>query len=292
MNAKLSMIISMLVFGTIGIFVDGIDMPSGVIAAVRGFMGAAVIILFMFITKRKPDFKAIKKKLLLLIVSGAAIGFNWILLFEAYNATGIPVATVCYYMAPIFVIVASPFVLKERVSLKQWACVAAAIAGMMLVANLFEAGSGNFTGILLGLGAATLYASVILMNKFLGELSAYEKTVAQLLVAAITVTPYAAIVGGKVALNAVSVSLMATVGIVHTGIAYTLYFGCMKKLKDKNVAILSYIDPASAIILSVIIAKIMREPLPSDNEIIGAVLIIGAALVSEVSFKKRTKNDA
>lgn len=290
MNAKLSMIISMLVFGTIGIFVNRIDMPSGVIAAVRGFVGAAVIILFMLLTGHKTDFKAIKKKLLLLIASGAAIGFNWILLFEAYNATGIPVATVCYYMAPIFVIIASPFVLKEKVSSKQWICVAIAIGGMTLVANLFESGKGNFTGILLGLGAATLYASVILMNKFLGELSAYEKTAAQLLVAAITVTPYAAIVGGKISLDAVSLSLMATVGIVHTGIAYTLYFGCMKKLKAQNVAILSYIDPASAIILSVIISKIMSEPLPSSNEIIGAVLIIGAALVSEVNFGKNEKN--
>lgn len=290
MNAKLSMITSMLIFGTIGIFVGYINMPSGVIAASRGFIGALVIGLFMLVTKQKVSLAAIRKKLLLLIVSGAAIGFNWILLFEAYNATGVPVATVCYYMAPIFVIIASPFVLKERLSAKKALCVAIALAGMVLVAGVFDSDRTDFGGILLGLGAAVLYAAVILMNKFLGELSAYEKTLIQLVVSAVTVTPYAAIVGGKITVNTVAVILLVAVGVVHTGFAYTLYFGSMKKLKAQNVAILSYIDPASAIILSVILALITSSQLPKAEEIIGAVLIIGAALVSEVKFKGDEQN--
>ena len=291
MNSKLSMITSMLIFGTIGIFVEYINMPSGVIAAVRGFVGAAIIFLFMLITRQRFDFAAIRKNLILLIASGAAIGFNWILRFEAYNKAGVPVATVCYYMAPIFVIVVSPFLLKERLSAKKVVCVAVALVGMMLVAGLFNSGTANLGGILLGLGAAALYASAIIMNKFLGELSAYEKTLIQLLVAAITVTPYAAIAGGEIDLRPVAIAMLAIVGIVHTGIAYTLYFGSMKKLKAQNVAILSYIDPASAIILSMIIAAILSKPLPAVTEIVGAVLIIGAAFVSEVSFKKKNEQN-
>ena len=94
LKEKLSMILSMVIFGTIGIFVELIALPSGLIAAFRGITGALVILMVMLIKKHKPDFVNIKKKLWLLILSGVAIGFNWILLFEAYRHTGIPVATV------------------------------------------------------------------------------------------------------------------------------------------------------------------------------------------------------
>lgn len=282
MNAKLSMVLSMLIFGTVGIFVRYIDMPSGVIASARGFVGALVIALFMALTGQKANLPLIRKKLPILLVSGAAMGFNWILLFEAYNHTTVAVATVCYYMAPIFVIIASPFVLKERLSIKKVLCVAVALIGSVLVSGVLSSGLSGITGILLGLGAAVLYATVMLMNKFLGELSAYEKTAIQLLTAAITVTPYAIAVGGKMTVSATTLTLLAVVAIVHTGITYTLYFGAMKKLKAQSVAILSYIDPASAILLS---AVILRESI-STPELIGAILIIGSALISEVKFKR------
>lgn len=283
MNAKLSMALSMLIFGTIGIFVQYIDMPSGVIAAARGFIGMLIIGIVMPITRQKPNFKTIKKKLPLLLISGAAIGFNWILLFEAYRHTGIPVATVCYYMAPIFVIMASPFILKEKPGTRQLLCIAAALVGAVLVSGVLQADSSKLMGILMGIGAAILYASVILMNKFLGELSAYEKTAIQLGAAAITVTPYALLAGGKMTVNTTAVLLLAVVGVVHTGLAYTMYFGAIKKLKAQTVAILSYIDPASAILLSAMILGQSPDPV----ELIGALLIIGAAFISEVQFKNK-----
>ena len=288
MNSKLSMIASMIIFGTIGIFVEYIAMPSGVIAAFRGIVGMLVLVITMAVSKNKPDKAVIKKRLPVIIASGAAIGFNWILLFEAYRHTGVPVATVCYYMAPIIVIAFSPLFFKERLGLKKIICVAVALLGAVAVSGVLQADTSKLTGILLGLGAAVLYASVVIMNKFLADVPSLERTAFQLGVAGFTVLPYAILTMGEINVNPLSIGLLFVIGIFHTGFAYTMYFGAVSKLKGQTVAILSYIDPASAILLS----ALFLSQTPTALEALGAVLIIGAAFVGEVSFKrKKLKNE-
>ena len=275
----------MIIFGTIGIFVELIALPSGLIAAFRGITGALVILIVMLLKRHKPDFVNIKKKLWLLILSGVAIGFNWILLFEAYRHTGIPVATVCYYTAPVIVMALSPFVLKEKLRFRQIVCILLALCGIVAVSGVLQGGASKIFGVALGLGAAVLYASVVLMNKFMGEVSAYEKTVIQLMSAGIVVLPYAVHTSTDVSFNAKSLVLLLIVGIVHTGFAYLLYFDAVKKLKAQTVAIFSYIDPASAIILSAIIFM----QIPKGVEIIGALLIMCGAFFSEINFTKNKR---
>lgn len=287
MNAKLSMIMSMVIFGTIGIFVEYISMPSGMIAAIRGIVGMLVIIVTMLVSRKKPDVKKIKNKLLLLITSGTAIGFNWILLFEAYRHTGIPVATVCYYMAPIIVISLSPLIFKERLGIRKLLCVAVALFGAIAVSGVLQADTSKLTGIVLGLGAAVLYASVVIMNKFLGDISALERTAIQLGVAGFTVLPYAIMTMGEISVDPVSLILVLVVGVFHTGFAYTVYFSAVGKLKSQTVAILSYIDPASAILLS----SVLLSQMPTAYEAIGAIMIIGAAFAAEVNISPKNNEN-
>lgn len=282
MKEKISLIMSMVIFGTIGIFVNYIGLPSGVIAAFRGIVGAVVILVVMILTGRKVDLKAVKKKLHVLLASGVAIGFNWILLFEAYRFTGIPVATVCYYTAPIIVVIASIFVFKEKLKAKQIICVFVALIGVALVSGVFQSDSSKITGVVCGLGAAGLYASVMMMNKFMGNVEVYERTVMQLASAGLVVLPYALLNMGEISFNPKSAILLVIVGVVHTGFAYLLYFGAIKKLRSQTVAILSYIDPASAIILS----SIVFMQLPTVYEFVGVVLIMGAAFFSEIGKRK------
>ncbi len=284
MKEKFSMILSMVIFGTIGIFVNYIEMPSGLVAAFRGITGAVIIITVMLLTGKKGDFKSVKKKLPVLLVSGAAIGFNWILLFEAYRFTGIPVATVCYYTAPIIVVIASTFVFKQKIKAKQIICVLIALIGVASVSGLFQSGSSDFRGILCGLGAALLYASVMLMNKFMGNVEAYERTVIQLASAGLVVLPYALLTIEDVTFTPKKAILLLVVGVVHTGFAYLLYFGAVKKLPSRTAAILSYIDPAAAIILS----SIVFMQLPTIYEAVGVVLILTAAILSETGKKEKT----
>jgi drug/metabolite transporter (DMT)-like permease len=157
------------------------------------------LLIVVALSKKRVDKKAIKKNLLLLLISGAAIGVNWILLFEAYRYTTVAVATLCYYMAPVIVILLAPFLLKEKMTVKKSVCAAVAIIGMLLVSGIFDGGAayiGSGKGILFGLGAAMFYASAVLMNKFIKDISAYDKTIMQLGAAAIVVLPYSLLTSG------------------------------------------------------------------------------------------------
>lgn len=276
------LIMSMCIFGTIGILRRYIPLSSSLVALVRGIIGSVFLLLVCLISKRALNRDAMKQHILLLALSGAAIGFNWILLFEAYNYTSVATATLCYYLAPILVIIASPFVLKEKLTRKKLLCAIAALAGMVLVSGVCEAGFSGVTelkGILFGLGAAVLYASVILMNKKMPGVPSYDKTIFQLSLASIALLPYVLLTENwsSIALTPVALALLLVAGILHTGIAYWMYFGSMDCLPSHSVALLSYIDPILAIFLSVLLLK---EPM-SVSAGIGAVMILGAAYISE-----------
>jgi len=286
-KSKLFLILSMIIFGTIGIFRKYIPIPSGALAMFRGIIGAIFLLIIVFISHKKLNLKAIKENLILLIISGALIGFNWILLFEAYNYTSVATATLCYYMAPVFVIFASPIFLKENLTLKQLICSVFAILGMVLVSGIFEVGLNNiseFWGVLLGLAAAALYASVIIINKKLTNVNSFERTIIQLAAAGITIIPYTVLFeeNSTTELNINVVLLILFVGLIHTGIAYALYFGSIKNVKAQTAAIYSYIDPIVATILSVVV---LNEKM-SLLAVTGAIIVLGATLISEIDFKK------
>ena len=245
------------------------------------------LILFCLVTRKKFSFSAIRDKLLLLCFSGGAIGVNWILLFEAYRYTTVATATLCYYMAPIFVIVMSSFIYKEKLTAKKICCTLAALVGMILVSGVTETGIGNIgelKGVILGVLAAVFYSSVVLMNKSLGSVPAYDKTIVQLLGAAIVIVPYclATVDIGSLSFDRNSIIMLSIVSVVHTGIAYTTYFGSMKNLQSQTIAIMSYIDPIVAVVLS---AVFLKEQMTVFG-IIGAVMILSATFLSEVNLRK------
>jgi len=290
-NSKKSLIMlisAMFIWGTIGIFRKYIPLPSSTLAFVRGFIGTIFLILLILVKREKIQWSAVKANLFMLIASGAFIGFNWILLFESYRYTSVATATLCYYMAPIIVILASPFVLKEKLTVKKLICVAVALSGMVLVSGVIGVeftGAGEFKGIFFGLGAALFYATVMLMNQKIRNIPAYDKTIMQLASAAIVVLPYTLLTEDLTGITYTPfiILMILILGIVHTGIAYALYFGSMDNLKAQTIALFSYIDPITAIILS---ATLLREGMGA-MEAVGAVLVLGATIVSELPEKKK-----
>lgn len=284
-SSKIKFLSAMGVFGTIGIFIKYIPLSSAAIACFRGALGTAFLLAVILLAKKKPDFAAIGKNLPLLLISGAAIGFNWIALFESYKYTTVATATVCYYLAPLFLLLASPF-LGEKLTAKKFLCIGVALVGMVFVSGVLEGPlptAGELKGILLGTVAAVLYASVMFMNKKLSPIGAYDKTILQLFSAFIVILPYLLLTQGAAfpALTGMQWILLAVVCIVHTGISYTLYFDSVKKLKAETVALFSYLDPVIAILLS---ALLLKEPMTLTG-IIGTILILGSALYSEIPTK-------
>lgn len=275
---------SMLIFGTIGVLRRHIPLSSAFIAFVRGMLGGLTILAFMKVKGIKVREDLSRRQVLWLALTGAVMGINWILLFEAFNHTTVAIATLCYYMQPTIVILLSPVLFREKLSAKKLLCAAVAIAGMILVSGIINGNpqSGSFTGVLLGLGAAVLYAAVIIMNKskIVCGVNAYRKTMIQLLSAGAVMIPYLILSGTGIDSNALTpktILLLLTAGILHTGIAYLLYFGSMSGIRVQSIAILSYIDPVSALFFS---ALFLKEPL-NPAGIIGAVMIIGSAVIAE-----------
>lgn len=290
--AKLKMVCSMFIFGTIGIFVNYIPFPRGLIAFVRGLTGALFLFAVLCIKRVRPSGECIRKNLLWLLLSGTCLGFNWVLLFEAYRYTSVAVSTICYYMAPSLVILAAPIVLKEPISIKKIVCLILSILGMVLVSGVVQDEHQHpqqLKGVLLGLGAAVLYASIALMNKKIHDISAYDKTIVQLGTSAVVMLPYCLLTVAPADLavdNAAMVwGLLLFVGIVHTGFTYFLYFGAMDRISAQTAAIVSYIDPVVAVLASFFFLK--QDMLTAQW--IGAILILGAALLSELPSNVKSR---
>lgn len=273
-------LLAMTIFGTIGLFVKFIELPSTVIALSRGALGTLFLLLVLKLLKRRINTASVKSNFKHLVIAGVALGLNWIFLFEAYRLTSVATATLAYYMAPIILILLSPILLHERVPVGKWICVICALFGMSLISGVWE-GSENVAldGITMGLIAACFYASVIINNKFLKGLDPYDSSIVQLAVAAIVLLPYVLFTVDFSVLkpDTTTIGLTLAVGILHTGVAYWLYFSALPKLEAARIAIFSYIDPAIAILLSVFV---LMEPMTTAG-VIGAVLILGAALASE-----------
>ena len=290
-NSKWMLVGSMLMFGTIGIFRRQIPLSSSVIALARAVLGTLFLLFLMAVKGSRPSVKAVTANLPALLVSGVLIGFNWILLFEAYQYTSVAVATLCYYTAPVLVILVSPVFLKEKLTGKKLVCVAAALAGMVLVSGVAGAdvtegvGSSEWKGILLGLGAAALYAAIMILNKKIRDIPAIDKTVVQLAAAGVVLLPYTWFTEdiSAIRLTPEVGLLLVIVGVVHTGIGYAMYFGSMKALRAQTVALFSYIDPVTAILLS---ALLLNERMGAA-QMAGAVLILCAAVAGDMPEKVR-----
>lgn len=279
-------IVSMLIFGTIGIFRRYIPVSSAFLAFSRGILGGLFLLIFISLFHRTSKGKMALKTIIWLVISGAVMGVNWMLLFEAYNHTTVAIATLCYYMQPTIVVLLSPIIFKERLKLKECVCAIIAILGMVLVSGVIggdSSGTGNMSGILFGLGAAVFYSIVIIINKIIRGIDPYQKTVIQLFSAGMVMIPYILVKGGfyGVRLDLTAIILLLILGLVHTGIAYVLYFGSIDGLRAQSVAILSYIDPVSALLFS---AFFLKEPLNSVG-IMGAIMIIGSAVISELQLR-------
>ena len=285
MHPKIQVLLSMLIFSTVGLTVRFVEMPSAVVVLARAVLGTLFMLGFVYLTGKVINKESIRANAKVLIASGIALGLNWMLLFEAFSHTTIAVAVLCYYLAPVFVIVGSPFILKERITGLQLGCVLGALLGMVFVSGFIDGELRGFWGIVLAMSAAVFYASVMFLNKFVKGVSTYDSTVMQLGSAALVFIPYALLTVDFTSLEWTTKGLMLLVvlGVVHTGVAYALFFGSFTKLPAQTISIYSYVDPLMSVLLSWLV---LQEPLGWSG-FVGALLILGSTLASELFASKK-----
>lgn len=286
MKYKIKFILSMIIFGTIGLIVRHIELSSSESALLSSTIGCLFLTCVFVAAKKKFSWDMIKANSILLLFSGVALGGNWIFLYASYQYTTIANATLTYYFAPVIVILCSPILLQEKLSIKKEVCVCIALIGLiMIVGNgMSKLEYHDFIGIILGLIAAVFYASLMLIGKFIHNIDKLELTIIQLGITAILLFLYVFFTKGIsfFGISASSIPFIAILGIVNTGIGFWLFFCGMEKLSGQSIAMLSYVDPLVAIVVSAII---LHEKM-ATIQIIGGILLLGFTFISEIRLEE------
>ncbi len=285
LSDRSQLILSMLIFGSIGVVRRYIPFPSSVVALARAVIGLLFLLLTRALRHEPVDRAAVRRNLPKLVILGVLLAANWICLFEAFNYTSVAAATMCYYMAPVIVVLLSPLIFGEKITLRKGLCALVAVFGMVLVSDVLSSGLHGMRGIALGLIAACFYAAIIILNRTLKEISAGDRTIMQFAFSALVMLPYVLLTVDLSSLHFTPfvVLMLLVAGIVHTGLTYTLYFGSIARVPAQTAALLSYLDPVVAVLLSV---TLLREPM-SVSALLGAVLVIGAMIASEIELPKK-----
>lgn len=280
-KARLQIVLSMAVWGTIPLFTRAIPVTSGELALYRALLAAAFIALYLVLRRQLPDLRALGRDLPKLALSGAAMGFNWILLFEAYKYTTVSIATLSYYFAPVLVTILSPLLFREKLTRRGILCFVMSTVGLVFIIGTPTTAAGQHgIGIAFGLGAALLYAFVVLLNKSITRVSGLHRTILQFIAAIAVLLPYVLATTGlhPEVLDGKGLLCLLILGLAHTGIAYCLYFSNLKSVSGQEAAILSYVDPLVAVLVSVLL---LHEPMTMP-QLIGGALILGFTVWNEL----------
>jgi drug/metabolite transporter (DMT)-like permease len=287
MGARGKFILSMTVFGTLGLFVRFIPLASEALALCRAVLAAGFLGGYLLLGKKTISRAALRQELVWLILSGICLGLDWTFLFQAYKYTTISIATLSYYFAPVLVMIACPLLFREKLTPKQIFCFCMSTLGLVLIVGTgtTESGQNTLLGVLCGLIAAVFYAAVILLNKKLNKTEDLPRALVQFLSAILVLGPYVLLEGNLHldTLNSAGILCLLTVGLFHTGFTYCLYFSSLHELTGQKAAILSYIDPLIAVVISVLL---LREPI-SIAELLGGMLILGFTLWNELPSKTK-----
>ena len=282
-SATIRLAASEVIFGTLGLFVRLIPLTPTALAASRGILGALVLLVYLRLSGKTLQLPRKVRTLAVLLASGVCLTLNWALLFKAYGLTTLATAELAYEMAPVMVMAVSPFVLDEHLTTTRKVCLCLALAGIVAVSGVLEPGATvgvTLQGVAFGLGAACFYAAVMVLNQLLGDVDPLTKTTVQLGVAGLALLPQVLLAGdaGWQALGFQAWVMLAIVCVVHTGVAFILWFSSLHNLSAQKVAIFNYIDPAVALLVSALVFDEHMTPLA----MVGAVLILGSTLASEL----------
>ncbi len=281
---KIRFLLLMAFFGLLGPLVRAIGLPSPVTACLRAWISAAALAAFCLVSRRGVEHAGMKRMLPPMAASGVLIAGGWIGLFEAYRYTTVATATVCYYIVPILILLASPL-LGERFTARHLVCALAAFAGLIFVSGVAENGfaAADVRGPLFALLGAAAYAGVILVNKKYPGGDSVLRTTVQLAAAALVTTPYVLLAErAAVSIDLRAALLLLLLGVGVTAIPYIAYFSLIVRIPARSVAIFSYAEPVVAVLLSVFA---LGERMTLFG-LVGTVLIIGAAMVSELGGNK------
>ena len=276
-------ILSMLIFGTNGILVHHISLASSQIILMRTLIGGLLLTLIVLL-RGGFDRAGIRADILPLLVGGSVLGLNWVALFEAYRQLNVSLATLIYYVGPILVLLFSPVLFREKLNSRKITSVVLVAVGLVCISGSIALRGMSMRGLLTAVVSALFYAAVIIFNKRITNTGGLQTAALELDIAFVIVLIYMMLTVGPPHPAVSDIPWIAVIGLVNTGLAYLLYFSGLQKLPAQSAALISYVDPVSALVFSALFLHETMTPV----QILGAVLIIGGAVFGEL--KSRNQN--
>lgn len=283
-KAFIKYVCALLLFGLNGIVASQISMTSYEIVFLRTLIGSILLAILFLLAKGKFTIKKYPRDSAFIIFSGIAMGTSWMFLYEAYQQIGVSLSSLLYYCGPVIVMILSPLIFKERLTVPKISGFLIVLIGIFLVNGKTVISGGNSWGLFCGGMSALMYFFMVTLNKQSKKITGMENSVIQLTVSFLTVAVF---VGFKQHF-ALSVPIedwkwILILGLVNTGLGCYLYFSPLSKLPVQTVAVCGYLEPLSAVVFA---SLILGESM-SFYQIIGAICIIGGAMIGEMIKPKR-----
>ena len=287
-KAYLKYLLAVLLFGTNGIISSQISLDSYEIVFLRTLLGSIFLICVFLLGKNKFRISQYRKEFVFIVLSGMAMGVGWMFLYEAYAHIGVGLASLLYYCGPVIVMIMSPVIFKEKLTLPKITGFMAVVTGIILVNGRVAALGGNTWGLFCGAMSAIMYFLMLISNKQAKNIIGMENSLIQLTASFLAVAVF---VGFKqhfvIHVPQEDWLWIIFLGLVNTGIGCYLYFSSLYLLPVQTVAVCGYIEPLSAVVFA---ALLLGEHM-TFIQVIGAVFIIGGAMCGElVKPKLKTCN--
>lgn len=276
----LKLLFSVLLFGSSGIIASQIHMGSYEIVFLRTGIGSLLLAILFFSRKRNCSFGKNKRDSLLLLLSGMCLGGGWIFLHEAYQQIGVSISTLVYYTAPVVVMMLSPFFFQEKLNGKKVSGFLVVLCGMLLINGQTAQAEGSLLGMFCAVMSAGMYVLMLISNKKAESIKGMENAVWQLLFSFLTVAVYLFLQqGAKINIPTEDRIPVLLLGLINTGLGCYCYFSSIGHLPIQTVAVCSYLEPLSAVVLS---AVLLGESMTA-LQILGAGMLLGGAFFSEIA---------
>lgn len=278
---------ALLLFGFNGIVASHITLTSYEIVYLRTFIGSLLLIALFKITGGKFHIKQYKKDSLFILLSGIAMGTSWMFLYEAYQQIGVSFSSLLYYCGPVIVMILSPIIFRERLTLFKVVGFAIVLVGIFFVNGKAMLYGGSHWGLICGLMSAIMYSAMVICNKQSKNIVGMENSTIQLTISFLTVAIFTILRQGiLVQIVPNEIPWILFLGLVNTGLGCYLYFSPLDKLPVQTVAVCGYIEPLSAVVFSTILLNERMTFL----QIVGAICIIGGAMIGELLGKNKYVN--
>lgn len=279
-------ILGLLLFGSNGIVASYIALNSYEIVLLRTLLGSLLLLFLFFIKKGKFTFYQKKKQFAWLAISGIAMGASWIFLYEAYARIGVSIASLLYYCGPVIVMILSPILFHEKLTVPKITGFLTVLCGVFLVNGTDSHKIIDSFGSICGVMSAVMYSFMVIFNKKAKKITGLENAVLQLLISFLTVAAFVGIKQGfAIHIPPSGIFPILVLGLLNTGIGCYFYFSSISSLPVQTVAICGYLEPLSAVLFSVLFLKESLLPV----QVVGAVMIFGGAVIGEcVKITRKT----